>query len=478
MPLRRRMHGVFPPSAAAGRSRVCPDVRCACRQGVRRQGDGTNGLRTDSLELTLEERAILEGEHGEARRKAMTSVVEYGRVFGARRLVEIEGAPHLVTSFGTGAMKPFFAMLDELIAAGVRSTRPFTVNPRPVDYANVRYGLADRVALRLLYGKQRQYEAQLAGLGLRDSDAFSCACYLPEVGNTPPRDAVLAWSESSAVVFANSVLGARTNRNAAGVDLLCNVLGRAPEFGLLMDEGRRATWLVDVRTSALPEAQLLGSAVGQRVVDGVPYITGLDRWLGPADEDATVAYLKDMGAAAASNGAVGLFHVEGVTPEALDAGHGLLTDGADHYGVDDEELARVLRGFPVTWRRTDAAPRQCFIGCPHLTSGQLEAWTQRILDELRLAGRARLRVETYLCAAPQVHEAFRRRRAEDHAAALRAGLRFTSLCPLMFMSNPLARKRAVVTDSTKLRTYTTARYFLDGDVLPVIVHGDVGAVAP
>jgi predicted aconitase len=449
-----------------------------CRQGVRQQGDGTEGLRTDSLELTPEERAILHGEQGEARRKAMASVVRYGQVFEARRLVEIEGAPHLVTSFGTGAMKPFFAMLDELIAAGVRSERPFTVNPRPVDYINVRYGLADRVALRLLYGKQKEYEAQLARLGLRDAGAFTCACYLPEVGNTPPRGAVLAWSESSAVVFANSVLGARTNRNAAGIDLLCNVLGKAPEFGLLTDEGRRATWLVDVRTSALPEAQLLGSAIGQRVVDGVPYITGLDRWLGPVDEDATVAYLKDMGAAAASNGAVGLFHAEGVTPEAVDAARALVADAPDRYVVDDDELLRVLRAYPVTWERPDAAPKQCFIGCPHLTSGQLAGWTERILDALRQAGRARLTVETYLCAAPQVHAAFRSRRAADHEAALRAGLRFTSLCPLMFMSNPLARRRAVVTDSTKLRTYTTARYFRDDDVLPVIVNGDVGAVSP
>ncbi len=406
----------------------------------------------------------------------MASVVAYGRVFGARRLAEIEGAPHLVTSFGTGAMKPFFAMLDELIAGGARSTRPFTVNPRPVDYANLRYGLADRVALRLLYGKQKHYEAQLAWLGLRDGAAFTCTCYLPEVGNAPPRDSVLAWSESSAVVFANSVLGARTNRNAAGIDLLCNVLGKAPLFGLLTDEGRRATWLVDVRTSGLPEAQLLGSAIGQRVVDGVPYITGLDRWLGPVSEDATVAYLKDMGAAAASNGAVGLFHVEGVTPEALDAARGLVADEPGRYAVDNGELARVLRAYPVTWARPDAAPRQCFIGCPHLTMGQLEGWTERVLDALRHAGRTRLRVETYLCAAPQVHEAFRRRRT-THEAALRAGLSFTSLCPLMFMSNPLARKRAVVTDSAKLRTYTTARYFTDDDLLPLIVHGDVRAVA-
>jgi len=439
------------------------------------RGSATGTPDAEALELTPDERAVLAGERGEVLRRAMASVVRYGETFDARRLVAIEGAPHLVTSFGTGTMKPFFAMLDELIAAGARSERPFTVNPRPVDRASVRYGLADRVALRLLYGEQKRYERQLAALGLRDGDAFTCTCYLPEIGNTPARDAVLAWSESSAVVFANSALGARTNRNAAGIDLLCNVLGEAPEFGLLTDGGRRATWLVDVRTQALPEAQLLGSAVGQRVVDGVPYITGLDRWLGPAGDDATVAYLKDMGAAAASNGAVGLFHVEGVTPEARDAGRELLADGASRYVTDDGELERVLRAYPVVWARPDAAPELCFIGCPHLTSGQLAGWTERALDALLDAGRPRLAVETYLCAAPQVQAAFRSGHGATHAAAVRAGLRFTSLCPLMFMSNPLARRRAVVTTSAKLRTYTTARYFRDADVLPVLVSGTVEA---
>lgn len=443
--------------------------------GIRPAGRrGTAESRDEAMGLTPEERAILAGAGGEALRKAMDSVVKYGLAFGAHRLVEIEGAGHVVTSFGSATMKPYFAMLDELTAVGLRSARPFTANPRPIDRVSVRYGLADRLALRLLYGKQKAYEAQLARLGLRDDKAFSCTCYLPEVGNTPRRGTVLCWSESSAVVFANSVLGARTNRNAAGIDLLCNVLGKAPLFGLLTDDGRRASWVVEVRTPALPEAQLLGSAIGQRVVEAVPYITGLDRFLGPPSDDATVGYLKDMGAAAASNGAVGLYHVEGITPEAAAQGRGLVIDAPRRYVVDDDELGRVRSGYPVLWKRRDAAPRLCFIGCPHLTLGQLVAWTERILDALRQAGRDRLRVETYLCAAPQVLQILRRQRPSIEGAP-RAGLRFTSLCPLMFMTNPLAQRRAVVTNSAKLRTYSTARYFLDDEVVRVIVEGTTKA---
>jgi predicted aconitase len=434
------------------------------------EGGDTEAPLGQPMELTAEESAILRGEQGEALRKTMDSVVKYGAAFEAQRLVRIAGAPHLVTSFGAGTMQPYFAMLDELISAGLHSEKPFTVNPRPVDRRNVRYSVPDRLVLRLLFGRQEAYESQLAKLGLRDGDAFSCTCYLPEVGNTPQRDQVLAWSESSAVVFANSVLGARTNRNAAGIDLLCNLLGKAPLFGLLTDEGRRASWLVEVRSSELPNAQLLGSAIGQRVIEDVPYIAGLDRFLGPAGDERTLSYLKDMGAAAASNGAVGLYHVENITPEAVALGRGLLTEGHGRYEVSDAELERVMRGYPVLWKRDDARPRLCFIGCPHLSLQQVAGWTERILSALRGAGRAKPRLDTYLCAAPQVLQAFRRS-SSLHEAAAHAGLRYTSLCPLMFMTNPLARRKAVVTDSNKLRTYSTARFFLDDDVVDILVEG-------
>ena len=281
---------------------------------------------------------------------------------------------------------------------------------------------------------------------------------------------MLAWSESSAVVFANSVLGARTNRNAAGIDLLCNVLGKAPLFGLLTDEGRRASWLVEVRSSKLPDGQLLGSAIGQRVVADVPYIAGLDRFLGPASDGATLSYLKDMGAAAASNGAVGLYHVENITPEAVAMGRGLLPEGYSQYAVSDAELERVMRDYPVLWKRSDARPRLCFIGCPHLSLQQVAWWAESILDALREAGRVKTQVDTYLCAAPQVLRVFRRR-DRQYERATRAGVRFTSICPLMFMSNPLARRKAVVTNSNKLRTYSTARFFLADDVLNILIGG-------
>lgn len=428
-----------------------------------------NGSR---MELTDDEQDILRGAQGETLRKVMHSVVRYGEAFGAQCLVPIEGAAHLVTSFGANMITPYFAMLDDLIAAGLRIPRPFTVDPRPVDYQNMKYGLLDRIVLKFLYGKQEPYERQLAQMGLRDANAFSCACYLPEVGNIPRQGEVLAWSESSAVVFANSVLGARTNRNSAGIDVLCNVLGKAPLFGLLTDEGRRAKWLVEVQTSQVPNAQLLGSAIGMRVVEDVPYIMGLDRFLEGGRDGNTVGYLKDMGAASASNGAVGLYHVENVTPEAVAKGRDLLVADYQTYVVDDRELQRVMSSYPVLWKHREARPQLCFVGCPHLTLQQLEWWTDNIMEALRKNRQDRPGVNTYLCAAPGVVQAFRKL-GNKFDAALAAGLKFTSLCPLMYMNNPLAERRAVVTNSNKLRTYSTARFFLDQDVLDIIIEGQV-----
>lgn len=150
--------------------------------------------------------------------------------------------------------------------------------------------------------------------------AYTCACYLPEVGNTPKRGEILSWAESSAVVYANSVLGARCNRNSGIIELMGSIAGFVPEFGLLTDEGRKADWIIEIKTTKKPEAQILGSAIGMKVMEKVPYIRGLDKWTGTELNDEACAYLKDFGAATASNGSVGLYHIENLTPEAVDYG--------------------------------------------------------------------------------------------------------------------------------------------------------------
>ncbi len=420
--------------------------------------------------LTKEQQAILDGKKGETLAQVMKTLVMYGDAFEAEKLVPITSEyNHLVTSFGLKVMAPVYDLMQKLIDAGVASGQKFSVDPRPLD-PNVPANLLQKLVFsKFMYTKQDFYEKQLMELGLMNKDAFSCTCYMDEVGNKPKKGDILSWAESSAVVYANSVLGARCNRNSGIIDIMGSIVGYVPYFGLLTDEGRKATWVVKVNTTKKPEAQLLGSAIGMKVMEDVPYIVGLDRWLGSELDDAARAYLKDFGAATASNGAVGLYHIANLTPEAVELGESLIADGAKEYVIDDAELERVKKSYPVVWKDQNAAPKLCFVGCPHLSLEQLREWTVKLEAGLEKNGRKKLAVPTVFTAAPAVLEAFGK---TEYAERLKATGAVTSyICPLMYMNNPLCKKMPVITSSNKLRTYSSARYYTDDEILQTITGG-------
>ena len=420
--------------------------------------------------LTEEQQALLDGAKGETMAKVMKTLVMYGSAFGAERMVPVSSRyNHLVTSFGLKMMTPVFDLMDQLIEAGAVSGQPFSVDPRPLDPKVPANFLQKLVFNKFMYSAQENYEQQLQKLGLMDQDAFTCACYFDEVGNRPGKGEVLSWAESSAVVYANSVLGARCNRNSGIVDLMGSIAGFVPEFGLLTDEGRKATWLVEVKTTHKPEAQLLGSAIGMKVMEDVPYVVGLDQWLGDSLTDDVCAYLKDFGAATASNGAVGLYHVENLTSEAVDQGRSLLAEGYQTYVIDDAELERVQKSYPVVWKKADAAPKLCFVGCPHLSLQQLQRWTADLERELAASGARKVAVPTVFTTAPGVKKVFD---ATADAQKLRAmGVIVSTICPLMYMNNPLCGSMPVITCSNKLRTYSTARYYREDEILKILTKG-------
>ncbi len=420
--------------------------------------------------LTKEQQAILDGEKGETLAKVMKTMVMYGEAFEAEKLVPITSEyNHLVTSFGLKVMSPVYDLMQQLIDAGVASQQKFSVDPRPVDKNVPANFLQNFVFNKFMYTKQESYEQQLNKLGLMDKDAFSCTCYMDEMGNKPEKGEVLSWAESSAVVYANSVLGARCNRNSGIIDIMGSIVGYVPYFGLLTDEGRKATWVVKVNTTKKPEAQLLGSAIGMKVMEDVPFVVGLDKWLGNELNDETCAYLKDFGAATASNGAVGLYHIEKLTPEAVELGEKLIAEDAKEYVIDDAELERVKNNYPVIWKNPDASPKLCFVGCPHLSLEQLKDWTDKIEAELKKNGVKKVVVPTVFTAAPKVLEAFEK---TEYAARLKStGVITSYICPLMYMNNPLCKKMPVITSSNKLRTYTSARYYTDEEILYTITKG-------
>ena len=419
------------------------------------------------MKLTQEQQAILDGARGETMAKVMETLVAYGDTFRAERMIPITGQyGHTVISFGLGIMKPVYDLYNELIEAGLTGGQRFTADPRPMDDKVPASPLEKLVFKKFMYTEQDRLEEQMHKLGLTSDDDYTCTCYLPQVGNIPKRGEVLSWAESSAVVYANSVLGARCNRNSGIIELFGSIAGFVPEFGLLTDEGRKASWVVEVRCEKMPEAQLLGSAIGMKVMEQVPYIKGLDKWLGTELDDKTCAYLKDFGAATASNGAVGLYHIENLTPEAKDMGEDLITEGAQVYVIDDAELERVKSSYPVVWKNADAKPRLCFVGCPHLTLQQLIGWTRAIDEGLHKNGLSRVSVPTVFTAASAVLREFEK---TPYAETLRrCGVITGSLCPLMYMNNPLCKKKAVITCSNKLRTYSSARFYSEDEILTII----------
>ena len=422
------------------------------------------------MQLTKEQQAILDGEKGEVLAKVMKTMVKYGEAFGAEKLVPVTSKyNHLVTSFGLKMMTPVFDLMQQLIDAGVMSEQKFSVDPRPLDKNVPANFLQNLIFNKFMYSTQDFYEGQLNKLGLMDENAFTCTCYMDEVGNKPEKGDILSWAESSAVVYANSVLGARCNRNSGIIDIMGSVVGFVPYFGLLTDEGRQASWVVKIETTKKPEAQLLGSAIGMRVMEDVPYIKGLDKWLGTELDDEACTYLKDFGAATASNGAVGLYHIENLTPEAKETGTALIKEDAREYIIDDAELERVYKNYPVIWKNKNATPKLCFMGCPHMSLQQLKSWTERVEAGLKAAGNKKVQIPTVFTAAPAVLAEFEK---TEYAARLKAtGVITSYICPLMYMNNPLSGKMPVITSSNKLRTYTSARYYTDDEILEQITKG-------
>ena len=419
------------------------------------------------MELTKEQQAILDGQQGEVMAKIMKTLVMYGETFGATKMVPVTSKyGHIVTSFGVIVVKGVFDLMDVLLDAEVESKQKFSADPRPLD-PNVPKNILQDLVFKIMYGPQKRYEEQLKKIGLLSDDAFTCAAYLPEVGNIPEKGDILSWAESSAVNYANSVLGARCNRNSGIIEMFGSIVGYVPYFGLLTDEGRKANWIVEVKTTKKPEAQLLGSAIGMKVLEDVPYIKGLDKWLGTTLDEDTLSYLKDFGAATASNGSVGLYHVENLTPEAVELKENLINENAKVYVVDDAELERVKKSYPCIWKNPDAKPKLCFMGCPHMSLKQLNDWTEKLEETLKAKGKKKIRIKTVFTSAPAVLKEFEN--TENAKKLKEMGVVTSYICPLMYMNNPLCAKMPVITNSNKLRTYTSSKYYSDDEILEQII---------
>lgn len=331
------------------------------------------------LALTPQERATLGGLHGQAAQRAMRVVAEAARLMGAEGLVEIASA-HVDGCLFHGPAGVAFAEL--LVAERGHVAVPTTLNVGALDRVHagvVRLsgearGLAERMAVA--------YEA----LGCRPT--WTCAPY--QAGHRPAAGTHVAWGESNAIAFVNSVLGARTARYGDFLDICCALAGRAPRAGLHLDEARRATVVVDA--CALPAAlvaeeafyPVLGAWLGRACMGEVPAILGL-----PADCDED--RLKALGAAAASTGAIGLFHVVGRTPEAPDLATACGGEvPARQIVLDAPMLTAARAGLSTGEAGPGAAIDAVATGSPHMSAAELARLATLF------AGR-RARVPFYAC---------------------------------------------------------------------------------
>ena len=429
------------------------------------------------IKLTAEEKAILDGKEGEEMAKLMKIQVLFGNTFGAEKLVDLGGAPHSNLYPGAPYLNSMIKMLDECAKAGLKSYAPYTVNPRPYDAYNVQNNVKEMQIIYEGYPLQHDLDWVHARLGAPELNRRSCACNVKEVGTAPEPGTNVAWAESSAVNYGNSVLGIRTNRNGAGIDLICAMTGKAPYFGLMTDEGRMAKWVVEVKTSKEPDWGVLGTAIGRKVVEDVPYIVGIDKYFkgGEVTED-NLHLLKAMGSATAASGAVGLYHVENLTPDAKEKGRKLLVEGYQTYVYDDAEEQKIIATFDNLWPEKDKGPTAAFIGCPHNTYYETLKWGKLVTEALEKAGKEKAAIPVYMFCADVVRNRFIEEEGELASKMKRAGMVQTPMCGVTWAGTKGFSDRVRgITNSAKTRNYSTIRYFPDQTLVDIIVTGKVPA---
>ncbi len=376
-----------------------------------------------ALHLSLEEQAMLAGEAGPGVAKAMEIVVALGRIYGAARLtpvssVQVSGVSY--KNLGDAGL----AFLETWAAQGARVQVPTTLNPAGMDLVNWRdLGFSDEFA-------QRQQAVIAAYTRFGITPTCTCTPYL--VGHAPARGNHIAWAESSAVTYANSVLGARTNREGGPSALAAAISGRTACYGFHLDENRQATMVVDVRCPIGTESDLgaLGFMIGQLAENRVPCLRFHDWRAGDLG-------LNTLGAAMAASGAVALYHIEGITPEAR-AG-AVVRPGAETYLIDDLSPGR--KALDGTCGIIDLVS----LGCPHASLAGLREIAERL-------DRRRLKTTLWVTTARATREAAEAEGAVSRIEAA-GGLVVADTCMVVAPVEELGF-RSMATNSAKMAFYS------------------------
>lgn len=318
--------------------------------------------------LTKEQEQTLAGEHGEVLERNLRLLVRLGEIYGADKMIPVSSVQVAGVSYKSIG-DPGLDFLEDLASKGARVKVLATLNPPGMDLVDWRQlGFPEDFAQ-----KQLQIMEAFKRMGIMMT--ATCTPYL--VGNLPRFGDHIAWSESSAVSFANSVIGARTNREGGPSALAAALCGVTPNYGLHLDEKRKPNFLVNVNADIKDAADFgaLGYHVGKIVKDGIPYFRGI--------KYADIDQLKALGAAMAASGAVALYHVEGITPEAR------LVETADLETIEvgEKEIQEAYKAL-----NTGNNPDIIILGCPHASLKEIATLAYKLEGK-------RLRKPLWICTS-------------------------------------------------------------------------------
>jgi len=317
---------------------------------------------------------MLSGDYGEVVERSFRLLLRLGEIYGADRMIPVGSVQVAGVSYKSIG-DPGLEFLEDIAEKGAKVRVPTTLNPPGMDLED---------------WKELGFPEDFAEKQLRIIDTFkkmgimmtaTCTPYL--VGNLPRFGEHIAWSESSAVSFANSVIGARTNREGGPSALAAALCGVTPNYGLHLDENRRPSFLVkvDAELKSNSDFGAMGYHVGKIVKDKVPYFHGI--------KGVNIDQLKALGAAMAASGAVALYHIEGLTPEA-----GFMDlSGLETIEVGERELREAYEKL-----NTGNDPDIIILGCPHASLKEIATLA------CKLEGK-RLRKPLWICTSRVTKEA-------------------------------------------------------------------------
>jgi len=379
--------------------------------------------------LNKEEEDILSGNKGEMLSKLMKLVVDLGDSFGAEKLIEIKSA-HTVLNFGLNFVNAAASILHDIAKSGLKVNVRTTADPIiDMDYSEV---------LSIVYPMFTLHEQIMEDLNQIGIYGFTCTPYF--IDNKPIYGEHCAWSESSAVIYLNSLLGARSNREGGLVDIACGVLGKTSYHGLHITENRKGDILfrlsADIDKNDLFNLTSLGLIIGEIAGSRIPVIQGL--------ENVTDDNLKNLGAASASTGAVGLIHVIGKTPEATTLKDAFQNDKPDEIiDITMNDIREICEKYSTEW---NVPPKNISIGCPQLSKEEVI----EVINKLK-GKKISPEINFWICCNKEIKNSIVN---SEYGQILEdSGAYITHFCPLL-----TALPRPLTTNSAKTCFYSNATY--------------------